>query len=468
MQAEKVFCVHNSRLVDKDIDCHGAIIFDKKIIAVLNGNFTLAELSKAASALCKLPVHQIEFIDAQGYIVQPAFIDMHAHFRYPGQTEKEDLQTGLSAAVAGGFGTLVLMPNTQPVISSATEAFEINKTAAKYNLSQIYQSVSLTQNFDGKTTSHLDEISVRDFDKDSLNTILLATEDGHDVDSAFTMLDAMKKCSQKGIIVSCHCEDISLAAEAKLLRQQALELLNNKEKKQDAEEKAYKFLQEANKLLALAEDTATLRNLELAAAAGCKIHIAHVSTAESIALIQRAKAKGQQVSCEVTPHHLSLSVKNYDSALRHLVNPPLRFESDRQALIQALQDGTADVIATDHAPHTLQDKANGAPGFSGLETAYALCNSALVQTGYISASKLSALMSYNPARLLGLDSAPVLKGCLSPGYSADLTICNPKQEWTVAGQNFCSKGKYSPIEGRILQGKVCRVFLNGKQVFFAK
>ena len=237
-----------------------------------------------------------------------------------------------------------------------------------------------------------------------------------------------------------------------------------------------KDLTRANNYLALAEDVATVRNIMLARQADCHVHIAHVSTKKSIDAVREGKklvenlfkkhnenSKSKNcnftVTCEVTPHHLALAGTE-EPMIRALVNPPLRLESDRLALIEALRDGTADVISTDHAPHTMDDKVAGSPGFTGIETSYAVCNTVLVKQNDIHPRRLSQLMSANPARILGLN-----KGLLKPGYDADLTLLNPDEEWTVCAKDFFSKGKATPFEGKKLTGKVHTVFIDGKMVF---
>ena len=213
---------------------------------------------------------------------------------------------------------------------------------------------------------------------------------------------------------------------------------------------------EAEKLLALAEDTATERNLRIAHTVGCNIHIAHVSTSESIDAVRRAKkAMPGFVTCEVTPHHLALT-----KTRNEFVNPPLRSEDDRQALLEAIKDGTVDVISTDHAPHTESDKQNGACGFSGLETAFAVCCTNLVKTKLITINKLSELMSANPAKRLGLNC-----GALAAGKKADFVLADFNKDWKVDSSKFFSKGKYSPFNGEILTGKITATFHNGKKVF---
>lgn len=463
--ASGVECIWNTRLIDEALDCPGAVVLKNgKILAVLQGNFSRETAVCTAAAAAGVPVDSVTVTDACGLVLQPAFVDMHAHFRYPGQTQKEDLDSGLSAAAAGGFGTVVLMPNTSPVVSSAPDALRICREAAERGIADVYQTVSLTRNFDGTDTTHLDSLAVYAAGMSgTAGAVPVVTEDGRDVASAAVMLEAMEKCAQKNIIVSCHSEDSSLAAAARPYRQKALELLA--QGTAAGKLQAYEALEAANRLLSLAEDTATARNLELARAAGCAVHIAHVSTSGSMEYIRRAKDAGQRVTCEVTPHHLGLSVATGDPALRHLVNPPLRSERDRAAVVAALADGTADVIATDHAPHTVADKAGGAPGFSGLETAYALCNTVLVREGVLDARQLSALMSARPARILGLDTGEFPRGRLLPGYAADLVLCNPDEAWLVQGDLFRSKGKYTPLEGKNLYGRVCRVYHRGIPVF---
>ena len=401
----------------------------------------------------------------------PSFIDMHVHFRYPGQTQKEDLDSGLHAAVAGGYGTVVLMPNTSPVISDRELARKVMEEANSKNLARVFQTVSITKNFEGKDTSGLDSLTNDEFP--------VITEDGHDVDSAAVMLEGMKKAGEKNIIVSCHCEDPSLAQAARPYRQRALGFMEqygipagkvNVETPNVPASVNFEIdgnLTKANSILALAEDTATLRNIEIAKSAGCHIHICHCSTKISMDAVRRAKEEiswgntphGFDCTVEVTPHHLGL-VGTDAPNIRALVNPPLRSEDDRRAIIEALRDGTVDAIATDHAPHTQEDKAKGAPGFTGIETAFAVCNTILVKKEDFSLSKLSRLMSANPARLLRINA-----GRLKVGYNADLVLVNPDEDWIVNSENFASKGKSTPLEGKQLPGKVHATFFGGKKVF---
>ena len=477
----KATLIFNARLLDETMDTPGAIlVVEDSIRAIFQGYFTSQETASvlAHSVLaedgrdndCKL-----ELYDAKGLTVTPSFIDMHVHMRYPGQTQKEDLQSGLHAAAAGGFGTVVAMPNTNPVVSSMEMALQIESEAAAIGLTNLFQTVSITKDFAGSDTSQLDEID--------RHYIPVISEDGKDVVSSAVMLEGMKKAAEKGLIVSCHCEDLALGAQAKPFRQNALNIMkaiglsawgtsdenyNPDEVETAAIEQIDLNLTKANDLLRLAEDTATARNILLAKQAGCHIHICHASTCNVIDQIYNAKldmqneelaGEGFVITAEATPHHIALAGTE-EPLIRALVNPPLRDEEDREMLIEALRDGTIDVISTDHAPHTMEDKAEGSPGFTGLETAYAICNTVLVKQNNFTPQKLSQLMSANPARILGLT-----KGLLKSGYTADLTLVDPEEEWVVDSRMFCSKGKATPFEGKELTGKVKGLFIAGRKVF---
>ena len=471
----EILIIYNARLVDSKIDCPGTLIIaNGKIQNVIQGECKSAKtaLLYASAFLSNFNSDEKpDFFDAKELVLMPSFIDMHAHFRYPGQTQKEDLDSGLNAAVAGGFGTLVLMPNTNPVVSEKSLAKRIMEEANSKNLARIFQTISITKNFEGTDTNEITNLSNDEFP--------VITEDGRDVNSAAVMLEGMKKAAEKNIIVSCHCEEPSLAQAAKPYRQRALGFMEQYgipagkvNVKSPNVPKAINFeidgnLTKANSLLALAEDTATIRNIEIAKNAGCHIHICHCSTKTSIDAVRRAKDEvllgntldGFSCTVEVTPHHLGL-VGTDAPNIRALVNPPLRSEDDRRALIEALRDGTVDCIATDHAPHTQEDKAAGSPGFTGLETAFAVCNTTLVKKEGFSLSKLSRLMSESPAKLLRIKS-----GRLSPDYNADLVLVNPDENWIVNSETFKSKGKSTPLDGKQLTGKVHATFFAGKQVY---
>ena len=463
--------IYNAKLLDENINETGAVfILNGKIHSVIKTDFLSG---KEAAAVAESFLHSeksAELIDAQGLTLMPAFIDTHVHLRDPGQTQKEDLSSGLMAAAHGGYGTVVAMPNTNPVISERSQAEKIMERGESLGLTHIFQSVSITAGFDGKTTHHLDGLD--------RSRIPLITEDGHDVESAAIMLEGMEKAAKNQQIVSCHSEDCSLSAMAKHHREIALELMRKygvsacgKFTSSNVPEEVIKKingeLMKANGILCLAEDLATERNIQLAKKAGCHIHICHISTKKSIESVRNAKTSiletntlsknigtwdSFSVTAEATPHHIALT-GDCEPWIRTLVNPPLRSEEDRLSVIQALKDGTIDCIATDHAPHTLEDKAM-------LEVAYGVCNKFLVNDGHISSRKLSSLMSANPARLLGLK-----KGLLNAGYEADLALVAPLEEWSVDSSKFFSKGKATPFDGMKLCGKVHSLFLSGRKIF---
>lgn len=474
-KASNILIIFNARLVDSKIDSDGAIVVVNGVIHSLHlGDYSdKAVVIDSASAILKEAAKdaKIEFVDAKGLTLMPSFVDMHAHFRYPGQTQKEDLDSGLKAAVAGGFGTLVLMPNTSPVISTKSAAQSVMDEAKAKNMARIFQTISITKNFEGTDTTGVEQLTAEEFP--------VISEDGHDVESAWIMNEGMSKAGERGIIVSCHCEDVSLAAAARPYRQRALGFMKQYgipagqiHKTIPNVPKAVNFeidgnFAKANQILALAEDIATERNIEIAKMANAHVHICHCSTKISIDAVRRAKAdinsgctpQGFNCTAEVTPHHISM-VGTEAPYTRALVNPPLRSEDDRRAVIEALRDGTADCIGTDHAPHTQEDKAAGSPGFSGIETAFATCNTVLVKKEGFTLSKLSELMSDNPAKIL-----KVKTGRLSCGYEADFVLVDPNEEWIVNPEKFYSKGKSTPLEGQKLTGKVHTTFFHGKKVF---
>jgi dihydroorotase len=259
--------------------------------------------------------------------------------------------------------------------------------------------------------------------------VRMLSEDGKDVADAELFLQAMKEARRIGIPVSCHCD------------------LDG-------------------------ENNATSRAIELGRKAGCHIHIAHVSTKEAVEMIREAKKKPAppfKISCEAMPHHIALTeddARKLGSDSRGRVNPPLRTEADRQAVIEGLLDGTIDAIATDHAPHSEPDKEKGAPGFTGLETAFSVCYAELVKAHGLSLQRLSFLMSTNPARILGFGNAgPGGRGRLSPGFRGDLVIIDLESSWKVNPDTAKSRGKNSPFNGRILEGKILMTLRGGCIVF---
>ena len=340
-------------------------------------------------------------LEAGGLTCLPAFCDLHTHFRDPGQTEKEDLASGCAAAARGGYTAVNLMANTTPVISTKTQVEDVLARARAIGLADVHQCASITRDMDGRTTNHLESLGP---------DVRIVSDDGHDVMDARVMLQAMTAAARLGLTVMCHCEDQNLGP------------LDSR----------------------LAEDLMTERNIRLARTAGCRLHIAHVSTEGAMRAVIEAKQQGARVTCEVTPHHLSLTEET-----PYRVNPPLRTRRDAEALVQAVAAGWVDAIATDHAPHTAAAKAAGAPGMVGLETAFGVCYTALVAPGHIALPGLTELMSRNPARILGLN-----KGCVAPGYDGDLVLVDLTRPWTVDARTFASKSRNTPFDGRQLTGRV--------------
>ena len=388
--------IRNAKVIDWSQEFYGDVYIKDGYICEIGNN-----ISK-----------NCEMINAEGLVLMPAFVDLHAHFREPGFTYKEDILSGSRAAVKGGYTTLNLMANTKPICSNMEVVNYVQNRAKEIGLVDVNQLVSITRNFEGKDLSHLDEID---------STVRIISEDGKDVISSNIMLSAMKKAKERDLLVMCHCEDSELSSVD----------------------------------MRLAEDLMTLRNIELAKHTGCKIHISHVSTINSMQYIIDAKQKGYKVSAEVTPHHLALG-----NELSYRVNPPIRKEEDVEFLIKAIKDGYLESIGTDHAPHSEEDKLKGAPGISGIETAFALCYTSLVKKNHVDMCKLSEIMSKNPAITLGIN-----KGQIKIGFEADLVLVDINKKYIINSKKFESKGKNTPFNSMEVQGDIVKTFKKGKVVY---
>jgi dihydroorotase len=340
------------------------------------------------------------------------------------------------AAAAGGFGTVVCMANTKPALDSIEKAAAVKKRSDSLGLIDLYPVISLTKNLNGKELSEIIAInnpSAR-INSDKKNQYIppMLSDDGKDIADDALFLAAMKEAKRIGVPISCHCD------------------------------------------FGGDENNAISRVIELGKKAGCHIHIAHVSTAKSVETIRRVKLEskahapaGFNLTCEAMPHNLCLTkadAKNLGEKTWGKVNPPLRSEEDRKALILALEDGTVDAIATDHAPHSHADKLAGAPGFSGFETAFAAVYTELVRDGVFDLKRLSSLMSARPASLLNFSDG-IKKGRILPGYAADLVIFDPEDDWIVEPENFKSRGKNSAFKGLKLYGKIIITLHRGKVVY---
>ncbi|MDR1472358.1 MAG: dihydroorotase [Synergistaceae bacterium] len=367
-------------------------------------------------------------IDASGMWVIPGLVDIHCHLREPGGEEKEDIASGTAAAAKGGFTSVCCMANTNPVNDSAVVTEFIKKRAAEAGPVHVYPIAALTKGLGGEELTEAGELA-------DAGAIALS-DDGKSVGNARMMRLALRYAKRFGLKVISHPEDTDLVDGG---------VMN------EGYWSAAIGLPGATRA---AEETIIARDCMLAAVENTSIHIAHVSTAGGAHIIRNAKRLGAAVTCETAPHYLYATdewVRDYDTNTK--VNPPLRTEDDRLALIDALLDGTIDCIATDHAPHHADDKnveyAIAASGISGFETAFSICWTALVKSGRMTPEALFEKMTSAPARILGLDA-----GALAEGGAADITIIDPGAEWTVDSSKFASRGHNTPFSGHTLSGLV--------------
>ena len=382
------------------------------------------------------------FAPGRALVLMPALVDIHAHFREPGFLEKETLESGSLAAVAGGFGTVVCMANTDPVIDTLEAAEALRSRADALGLIDLYPALSLTRGMEGKELSDIQAL----LGLPAQSPFRLLSEDGKDVLDEGLFYQAFKEAQRLGLPVSCHCDAGGAAAAAA--------------KQAGAGRAVWSRIE---------ENVATVRAIEIGKRAGAHIHIAHVSTQEAVEHIRQAKKTmqdGWRLTCEAAPHHLALTEETAhelgDESWGR-VNPPLRSGADREALIQGVLDGTIDAIATDHAPHTLADKLKGSPGFSGLETAFGVCHTVLVQQCGLGLPMLSRLMSAEPARILGLED----RGRIVEGLLADLVIADLAAPWRLDPRALKSKGRNTPYENLDLIGRILLTIHRGRVVYQA-
>lgn len=352
-----------------------------------------------------------EIIDATNLAALPAFIDLHTHFRTPGFEYKEDIESGSKAAARGGYTFVNCMANTKPVCSSAAIAQSVMDEAKRVNLCGVNQVVSITKDFDGKTVSHLTALP---------KNIRVISEDGKGVQSNYVMWQAMKIAAEKNLIVMSHAEDMDISP--------------------------YDYR--------LAENIETARNIFLAEYTGARLHMCHVSTKEALQSVLDAKKRGVKVTSEVTPHHIWFA----DTPYR--VNPPIRTAVDVEYLINAMKNSEVEAIATDHAPHSPEDKANGAPGMVGLETAFSICYTKLCVQNKMPLETLSKMMSRGGAEVLGLN-----KGLIKEGFDGDITLVDLNESYTVNPDDFAGKSHNTPYAGETLTGKVKMTIKAGKLTY---
>lgn len=380
-----------------------------------------------------------QIIDAQGCYVMPGLIDLHVHFRDPGQTYKEDIETGSRAAARGGFTTVCCMPNTKPVVDNAETVHYIIDKAQRTGLTNVLPVGSVTKSMAGKEITDVKEL------KDA--GICAISEDGKSVMNSGVYRKAMIEAAKWDVPVLAHCEDINLVEGG---------VMNMGDKSRKL---GVKGISNA------VEDVIAMRDILLAKETGATLHLCHCSTKDSVEMVRQAKAEGVKVTAEVCPHHFSMCTDDItDTNGNFKMNPPLRSREDMEALIKGLSEDVMDVISTDHAPHSEEEKALGmtkAPfGIVGLETSVSLTITNLVKPGHITPLQMAYKMSYNPAKVLGIN-----KGTLNEGSIADIVIINPEEEYIIHPNDFASKGKNTPFGGMKVSGKVKYTILNGKVVY---
>ena len=378
-------------------------------------------------------------IDADGCFVMPGLIDIHVHLRDPGQEYKETIESGSAAAAKGGFTTIVAMPNTVPVIDNKDRVSYVKNKAEMVSPIHVIQSGAIT-------------VGQKDQEITDIEGMVQAgagalSEDGKSVMNMKIYREAMKEAARLNVPVLAHCEDKSLAGGG---------CMNEDEK---AKELNLPGICNAT------EDVIIARDIILAHGTGARLHLCHCSTKGSVEILRQAKQAGYDVTGEVCPHHFTLTTDDISTDNpNYKMNPPLRSEEDKKALIEGLKDGTMDVISTDHAPHGAKEKQgsmrNAAFGIVGLETSVALTMTELVEKGILTPLQMAEKMSYNPAKVLGIS-----KGTLQEGADADVTIIDPKASYKIDKGTFVSKGRNTPFDGKKVKGRVIFTICDGNIVY---
>ncbi len=423
MNADKTILIKGARVVDPA----------NKLDAVMD---ILVEDTRISGIAKNIQVDADKIIEAQGKIVLPGLVDMHVHLREPGREDKETVCSGSKAALAGGVTSLLAMPNTQPAMDSLEHLKILRAAIQKSAKNNVFICAAITKSRQGEELNDIAGLKK--------SGAVAISDDGASVESDSIMLEALKAAHKEGILVICHSEDKKLSAAGQVNLGFTSTRMGLRGISVESE---YKRIE---------------RDLGLAEKAGASIHIAHVSCKESVAVIARAKKKGIKVTCETAPHYFSFNdaaVLGYDTNFK--MNPPLRAKDDMLAIRRGLADGTIDAIASDHAPHTENEKdiefERAEFGVIGLETELALAITELIGNNLLDWDKLVEKMSLNPSRILGIN-----KGTLSVGADADMIVVDPDKEWVVRKERFLSKSKNSPFIGRTLKGFVEYTLCLGK------
>ncbi len=379
-----------------------------------------------------------QVVEAGGKVVAPGFIDIHVHLRVPGQEYKEDIRTGTAAAVRGGFTGVVCMPNTKPVIDNVPVVSYVVNLAAKEGLCRVWPTGAITKGSKGDELAEIGDM----FEAG----IVAVTDDGRPVDDSERMRQAMIYAKQFDLLVMDHCEDKSLSAGGAMHYGKVSSELGLKG------------------IASASEEVHVARDILLSLETGARVHIQHISSRRSVELLRWGKAMGAKVSAEATPHHFTLTdqiVADMNYSTNTKMNPPLREEADREAIIAAMVDGTIDIIATDHAPHHIDEKdveyQQALFGITGLETSVGLTLDRLVRPGILSLEQMILMMSTRPAKLVGVKPPAIVEGA-----EADITILDLEKSWTVQVDEMESRSKNSPFIGWTLTGAPHATVVGGK------
>ena len=405
----------------------------------------LIEDGRVARVAKDLPVDDADVMEiARGWIVAPGLVDMHVHLREPGQEHKETIETGTASAVAGGFTAVACMPNTEPVNDHAGITQFILKRAAEVRLAKVYPIGAVSLGSKGEQLAELGEQKTAG--------CVAFSDDGRPIADALLMRRALEYAGMLGAPIIDHCEEPTLKGEGV------------------AHEGYYASLLGLRGIPGAAESVMVERDISLAELTGAHVHIAHLSARQSLRAVRAGKERGIRVTCEVAPHHFTLTDELLDGPIKYdtnlKMNPPLREAADRDALLEGIADGTVDAIATDHAPHHLDEKVvefDRAPfGIVGLETAVSIVFDRLIHSGQVSLARMIELLSVNPARLLG-----VAGGSLGDGAPADITILAPDMPVTIDAARLRSRSKNTPFHGWTFRGGVAATLVDGRLVYRA-